>query len=439
MNNDSTRKRNKYIILILTILSLFPILIIRIKDFDTTFLWFYSFATTISLLFIYFYTYKYKPIEDMNYRPSVSVIVPSKNEETVIAQTITAIIESDYPEDKLNVVVVDDGSTDKTYHVAKQFENSRVKVIQHKVNKGKREAFATGFYASNGEIVICIDSDTIVDKNAVRLLVQPFVDNNVTAVCGHGVAANKNKNTLTKIQHFWYQKMFLLIKGMESKLDAVTCCSGILAAYKRENVHEILDEWLNENFMGRRVSFSDDRQLTNLSARGVGGIKTKSARVVYQSTAIAYTMVPETYKQFFKQQLRWKRGWLHGTKLASRFMWQKRLPMVVYYYCSIILAFVMPLIVIKWLIITPLSGELLQTVTYILTLLYVAIIHGLNTWQLSIDMKINTDTLIDYILYMVLFVPFSIALAILNIYAWFTCWKTGWLTRTDNTKGVNNV
>lgn len=434
----------KYFIFALTLLSLLPVLIIRANDFDATLFWIYSFLTSSSLIFIYYFTYKYKSVEDKNHRPSVTVIIPCKNEEGVIAKTINAVVSSNYPEDKLNVVVVDDGSTDNTYQIAKQFDSNRVKVIKHGVNKGKREAFATGFHSSDDEVVICIDSDTIIDKEAIRLLVQPFVDNKVVAVCGHGVAANKDKNLLTKIQHYWYQKMFILIKGMESKLGAVTCCSGILAAYRRENLNEILDEWLNEIFMGRRILFSDDRQLTNLNARGVSGLKSKDAKVVYQRTAIAYTIVPETYKQFFKQQLRWKRGWLHCTRLAIQFMWHKKFPMVIYYYSSILLAFFMPVIIIKWLIITPLSGNLMTTTVYMMSLIYVAIIHGLNTWQLSSNIKteksIEMDTLMDYVLYMILFVPFSIMLALLNIYAWCTCWKTGWLTRADKpNKEINHV
>lgn len=425
----------KYFIFAFTLLSLLPVLIIKVNEFDAVLFWIYSLLTTSSLIFIYYFTYKYKSVEDQNHRPSVTVIVPCKNEEGVIAQTINAIINSNYPEDKLNVVVIDDGSNDNTYQIAKQFDSNRAKVIKHEVNKGKREAFATGFHSSDGEIVICIDSDTIIDKEAIRLLVQPFVDNKVVAVCGHGIAANKEKNLLTKIQHYWYQKMFIITKGMESKLGAVTCCSGILAAYRRENVHEIMNEWLNENFMGRRILFSDDRQLTNLSARGVCGIKTKDAKVVYQSTSIAYTMVPDNYRQFFKQQLRWKRGWFHGTKLASKFMWRKKALMVIYYYSSIILAILMPAIVIKWLIVAPLSGNLLPTIVYLMSLLYVAVLHGINTWYLSFNTKteksIKISELTDYILYTILFVPFSLVLAVLNIYAWSTCWKTGWLTRSN--------
>jgi hyaluronan synthase len=240
---DFMNKYSKYVILSLTFLALIPFLVIRVRDFTTTFFWVYSILMVLFLLFMYRQDYKYKPIEDVNYRPTITVIVPCKNEEAMIAKTITAITESDYPSDKLKVVVVDDGSTDRTYQIAKQYESDRIEIIKHSHNKGKRQAFSTGFRSSDSELVICIDSDTIVAKDAIRLLVQPFSDDKVVAVCGHGEAANKDKNLLTKIQHYWYQDMFTLVKRMESSINAVTCCSGILAAYRRDVVNEVIDEF----------------------------------------------------------------------------------------------------------------------------------------------------------------------------------------------------
>jgi hyaluronan synthase len=402
--------------------------IIRVNEFDMAFFWVYSIAMTSYLFFVYFFTYQYKPIGDQNYRPTVTVVVPCKNEERVISQTITAIIESDYPADKLKAIVVDDGSTDQTHHVAKQFESDRVKIVKHSKNKGKRQAFATGFHLCDSELVICIDSDTIVAKDAIRYLVQPFMDNKVVAVCGHGEAANKDKNLLTKIQHYWYQKMFILVKGMESKLNTVTCCSGLLAAYRRDIVKEVIEEWLNEKFMGVLILFGDDRQLTSLSSRGANGISTKDAKVMYQSNAIGYTMVPETYMQFFKQQLRWKRAWIHGVKLASKFMWHKKFPVPLYYYGYQCITFCTPFIVFIWLVMMPLQGEITSAILFLISVLYIAFLHGLNTWNLS---KKSNNEVIDYIFYTIMFVPITLVLTFLNVYAWCTLWKGGWITRND--------
>jgi hyaluronan synthase len=428
----------KYFIALLTLLSLFPLLIIRVSYFNITFFWLYSVLMTFHLVFLYYFTYQYKPITEMNHRPTVTVVIPCKNEEEVIVQTITAIIESDYPADKLRAVVVDDGSTDRTYQIAKQYEGDRVKVVRHEHNKGKRQAFASGFRSSDSEIVLCIDSDTIVAKDAIRLLVQPFIDGNVVAVCGHGEAANKDKNLLTKLQHYWYQKMFTLTKGMESSINTVTCCSGLLAAYRRDILNVVIDEWLNEKFMGVYIHFGDDRQLTNLSSRGANGISTKDAKVMYQSNAIGYTMVPDNFKQFFKQQLRWKRAWLHGVKLAGKFMWRKRFPVPLYFYTYQLMTFCTPAIIFVWIIIKPLNGEIMSTVIFLMSVLFIATIHGLNTWILT--HREQKSSVIDYIFYMILFVPITIGLCLLNVYAWSTLWKGGWMTRSDSViKEVSHV
>ncbi|MFA5394791.1 MAG: glycosyltransferase [Methanogenium sp.] len=429
MNDDKLNiSIGKYIVLILTLISLFPIFIIRLKGFDTTLLWVYSILTTSSLIFIYFFTYKYKAFEGPITEPTVAVIVPCKNEEGTIGKTIEAILNSNYPKEKLNIIVVDDGSTDRTLSMVQKYENSGVKVIKHEKNKGKREAFATGLRNSESEIVICIDSDTIVDKEAIRLLMQPFSDDDVVAVCGHGEAANKNKNTLTKMQHYWYQKMYLAVKGMESYFNTVSCCSGILAAYRRKDVNIVLDRWLSDFFLGRKLMFSDDRQLTNLVSKNDNPESTRRVKIIYQKSAVAYTMVPETYKKFIKQQIRWKRGWLHCTRFAIKFMWRKEKLIAAYYYTSVSLAIIMPIVVIRWLILAPIKGEITAMLVYLLSLFYISILHGINVWSLSKEARKEGD-LSDYIMYTILFVPVSVILALVNVYAWLTCWKTGWLTR----------
>jgi hyaluronan synthase len=373
---------------------------------------------------------------DVNHRPSVSVIVPCKNEENAISQTITTIIESDYPTDKLKVVVIDDGSTDNTYNIAKQYESDRVKIVKHTVNKGKRQAFATGFNALDGDIVICIDSDTMIAKDAIKLLVQPFVDSKVVAVCGHGEASNKNQNFLTKIQHYWYQEMFILLKGMESKLDSVTCCSGILAAYRRDVVEEVMEEWLGEKFLGQYIIIGDDRQLTNLCLRGAKGISTRDSKVVYQSNAVAYTIVPDNLRQFFKQQLRWKRGSMHGIKLAFKFMYRRKFPIPLYYYIYQAMTLLTPIVIISWVIIKPLQGEIKLTIVFLMSVLYTAFLHGLNTGCLSNRPK---SEIIDYMFYVMAFVPMSILMNITLLpYAWCTLQKGGWITRADK-ETIENI
>jgi hyaluronan synthase len=411
----------------LTVASLMILLVVRIEGFAGSLFWVYSIMMTSFLVILSVITVSYKPIPDMGYRPGMSVIVPAKNEVASIANTVNAILASDYPKDKLEVIVVNDGSTDGTGDVVRSMNSPRVKLLDFAKNRGKRAAFASGFYESKNEIVICIDSDTVIDTQALKLLAQPFKDEEVVSVCGHGKALNVNKNLLTKLQHFWYQDMFRLLKGMESQLGAVTCCSGILAGYRRKSIEPVMNSWLNETFLGSPICIGDDRQLTNLVLwKGLGEFNegTRDAKVVYQSNAIAYTIVPETYKHFIKQQVMWDRSWVHGAILASRFIWKKKMPIPIIFFIYQFLTCITPIVIVSSLIIAPLTGNVLSALLFVAGTLYIGLLQGFTLWSFGYDLRA-----IPYRILFV-FVSFFMSITVL-LYAWITPWKGGWVTRGD--------
>lgn len=432
---------------LLTFGSLFPLLFIRLSETIAPLFWAYSICMTCYLLFVYSATSRYRPTPDMGFRPKVTVVIPVKNEEAHIVDVVQTVLASDYPRNLLDVIVVNDGSTDDSWARLQHFDgNPRVTLINHEKNFGKRVALASGFSQSKSEIVVCIDSDSFVEPQAVKLLVQPFTDPKVVAVCGNGEAANL-ETVLGRLQHYWYVEMFRLQKGMESGFGCVSCCSGILAAYRKRVIDLVLDEWLNERFAGRRIMFGDDRQLTNLVARGVPrklflkspgedrtltnfALETKEARVVYQSNAYVYTLVPETWRQFLRQQLRWKRAWVLGSIWGAKYMWKKRLPMSINFYLYQFLTYLSPVVVILWLIVKPLQGEWIGTLGFMAGNLWVGFLHGLNTKKLAgISFK--------GIAYRVLFVFVTILMTMtVLLYGWFTPWKGGWVTRTEEADGI---
>lgn len=422
-----------FIIIMLTIVSLSPILLIQIDGYQVAILWFYSLSMAVFLMFMYLSTYTYKPMPDIGYRPTVSVIVPAKNEESVIQRTINSILDSDYPEDKLEVIVIDDGSTDNTAAEILKLKSPRINFIKNERNLGKRISLGKGFMKSTGEIIMCVDSDSFVEKDAIALMMQPFTKPDVMAVCGHGKADNRGVNLLTRLQHFWYQEMFRLIKGMESVYGCVTCCSGILAAYRRDAVKKTLDEWYDESqgkFVKESIfmkiisrSQADDRTLT------CKVLSPRSARVVYQSNAIVGTLVPENSKQFVRQQLRWNRAWVHGTAVSALFMWRKPFPVPLYFYgYHILIAVLNPIVVILWLIIKPLQGMHSAALLFMIGTIYIAILHGLNIYRYD-------KTTILCIPYRCIFAIISvIQSAILIPLAWLTVWDGAWSTRTGKKK-----
>lgn len=135
------------------------------------------------------------------YLPSVSVVVPAYNEEAVIGRVLEALLAQQYPSDKYEIVVVDDGSTDRTYDIARQYP---VKVIRSEVNKGLAAALNLGIKNSRGEIVVVVSADCVpTDHNFIINLVQPFKDPQVGATVGYWIAEGM-RNRWGKIFRFIY-------------------------------------------------------------------------------------------------------------------------------------------------------------------------------------------------------------------------------------------
>lgn len=358
--------------------------------------------------------HKYKPIQDIGYRPKVSVIIPVYNEEKHIAATVASVLNAKYPKDKIEVIIVNDGSTDRTLQMISSFPD--IKIINFAQNKGKRYAFAAGVQAAQGEIVICLDSDSVIEPDAITNLVQPFVDPKVYCVCGHGDVLN-NENALTEFQRVWYADGFRVHKSFESHFGMVTCCSGLLAAYRRDKLLSVLDDLLNERFLGKKVRDSDDRTITNLLLKINGDSK-------YQSNAIAYTVVPNTFKKFIQQQLRWGRGSFRGLLFASRFFWRRPLMQSLLFYIFVFIIYLTPIVVILNLIVFPALGYIHFAIIYVAGLLLVHFLIGLN------DFKLVKNFSTRDVLYRTLFAFIAIALAFIYLYSWITVWKCEkWMTR----------
>src|SRR5205807_10536600 len=130
----------------------------------------------------------YRPPADAGLEPRVAIVMPAFNEEAAIARSLRSLLAVDYPADKLEIVAVDDGSTDNTLIELRAVEEEaagRVQVISFVRNRGKRAAMAEGVRATDAEIIAFVDSDSVLEPDALRRLVQAFADREVGAVCGH--------------------------------------------------------------------------------------------------------------------------------------------------------------------------------------------------------------------------------------------------------------
>lgn len=316
--------------------------IAQLKTVNVSLFWLHPLANAYGLLVSAFIVSRlglallYRPPPDTGHRPVVTAIVACKNEGTSIRRTLECLFRSEYPPDRLEVVAVDDGSTDDTLREMQlaAAQHPSLKVISFSHNRGKRYAMAEGARVARGDVLVYVDSDSFLRPDAITRLASAFSDPGVAAVCGHADVQNARANALTRMQEVRYYVAFRVVKAAESIFSAVTCCSGCLAAYRRSCVMEVLDHWLAQRFLGVPATFGDDRSLTRLMLL--------RHRVIYHSEAICTTIVPDRWSVFFRQQLRWKKSWIRENLLLSVFFWKRHPVMVVSFYMSVLFPLVSP-------------------------------------------------------------------------------------------------
>lgn len=388
------------------------------------YLYLYSIIASTFLLIKYIFGAFYRPVKiDANYTPGVTILVPCFNEETWIRRTILNAMDQFYPPDKLEVIVIDDCSTDHSVErIRETIEEiqtkegpetaERIHYIVQPVNQGKREALVAGAKEAKHELVLFVDSDSFLNPYAIRNIVQPFKDARCGGVSGRTDVANTYTNSLTKMQSVRYYIAFRIMKAAEGLFDAVTCLSGPLSCYRKDLVLRYADDWLNQRFLGHKATFGDDRAMTNFILR--------HHRTDYQDTAICYTIVPNDYDVFLKQQMRWKRSWLRESLVASTFMWRKEPFMSVMFYMGVLVPIIAPFIVCYNLIYIPIMHRVFPF-TFIFGMFLMA---GLMS---ACQLFLRRSTTWLYGIWFCLY--YEMVLLWQMPIAWFTFWKSTWGTR----------
>ena len=391
-------------------------------------LYLYSIIAAMFLLTRYLFATFYRPVRiDPNYTPGVSIIIPCFEEEEWIQRTVHSCINQDYPVDKLEVIVVDDCSKDRSAErveeiIAKLKEADtgdhayrvaeRIRFFRQSANLGKRDAMARGAREAKHELLVFVDSDSFLDPFAVRNIVQPFKDKEMGGVSGRTDVANTYTNALTKMQAVRYSIAFRVMKAAEGYFDAATCLSGPLSCYRRDLVLKYMDAWLNQRFLGQKATFGDDRSMTNFILR--------HNRTTYQDSAVCMTIVPRSYKVFLRQQMRWKRSWLRESLIASRFMWKKEPFMALSFYMGVLVPIAAPVIVLYNLIYVPIMHRVFPT-NFIIGMLMMSLLMSMA------QLFIRRSTTWIYALWFCLY--YEAVLLWQMPVAWVTFWKTTWGTR----------
>lgn len=230
--------------------------------------------------------------------PSVSLIVPCYNEEATLAQTVHSLQALEYPKDKLSIVIVDDGSRDRTLEIANTFANDPQVKIYSKQNGGKYTALNLAISNSEAELVGCLDADSFVDSDALIEAVKKFEANPAVMAVVPAMKVYRPRSLLELMQAVEYT-FGIFYKKMFDNLAAISVLPGPFSIYKREVFTKI--------GMFRHAHNTEDMEMAfRMHAHGL--------QIENAHTSTVYTTVPKTIRALVKQRTRWVQGFLQNSQ-----------------------------------------------------------------------------------------------------------------------------
>lgn len=242
-----------------------------------------------------------KPKYNRTFRAPVSVIVPCYNEDYIyLKQCINSIVNANG--EKQVILVNNNSNKEETLRAINEYRNHAEVLVLDEKKQGKRFAHSKGLKYVKHDFIVFVDSDTILDKNALIELIVPFQDGKIGGVTGQVKLANRNTNTITKCLNAMFWTSCNIFRRAGSSVGFMQVMPGALSAYRKADLMSIEKSYLTQTFLGRPCSISDDRFLTMR-------IQTRlSKRIMFTDTAIAYTYMPSTLVGFWKTLERWRRG-----------------------------------------------------------------------------------------------------------------------------------
>ncbi len=240
--------------------------------------------------------------------PTYSIIVPTKNEETVIRRCLDGILNIDYPKEKMQVIVVDGNSTDKTCEISREFEAKypeTFKVMCEQTTRGKPAALNLTLPYLTGDIVVTFDADSLPEPDVFKKAAGYFADKNLVALQGRTTSINERSNALTRVismeEKTWYQ---MLLSGRE-KLQLFIPLNGT-CQFVRRNILNELGGW-DEN------SLTED---VELALRLIE----KNHHVKYAPDICSGQETPTLLRSLIKQRVRWYRGYMETALKYGRLL-----------------------------------------------------------------------------------------------------------------------
>ena len=349
--------------------------------------------------------------------PSVAIVIPTYNEPVRdLIAGVKSCLNQDYKNLK-KIVVVDDCSKRDISSSIKKIRDERLSFVRHTENKGKREAHKTAFDVIDKEvdIIVTVDSDAVLEKDALFWLVQKFQYRDVGAVTGN--VRGKVKNFLSYLIDMRYWTAFNQERCSQSLFGTVLCCCGVITAYRSKLIRKLKKKYVTQKFMGKQCTFGDDRHLTNL-------ILNEGFRVKYELRSVTTTSVPLRMKQWIKQQIRWNKSFyrelLWSIKMVAKS--PRKLPAYIIY--DLTMQTILPFLLFAALILTVFKVVdigILALFGYLSVLIAVAWIRGLYALFRAGELRFLSFPLYAF-LHIFILIP-------IRFYSIATLNKTHWGTR----------
>ncbi len=345
----------------------------------------------------------------------IAVIIPCFNESPeLIEESIRTVLAA---EGEKQVIVVDDGSTNGVPpHLVRLADETGITVMFFGQNRGKREALYLAVLRlldDDVQFVVTIDSDTLLEPDALVRVVEPLKLENVGASTGNVLLLNERQNLLTRMIGTYYWIGLNIYKQAQSVIRSVVCCSGCLAAYRADLLREVIVEFAEQRFLGEECTHSEDRHLTNLVLR-------RNYDVVYVEDAVSWTETPATVRGFLRQQRRWKRGYIRESIYTLSYAWRnKRLLFLQILFWDLTAPFLsfglrIGLVVTAW-----------QAPGLLLTVILPSWIVLMLVRYVFVPLRAR-DKVLGLFLYMLFY---EACLYWLNVWALFTVKNRSWVTR----------
>lgn len=242
--------------------------------------------------------------------PAISIIVAAYNEQDHILETLESIERQEYG-GPLEVIVVNDGSTDATQVQLTSFHRPWLRVLNLEHNGGKAAALNQGLAIAAHPIVITVDGDSYLYKDALKKLVLRYLNDpvNTAAVAGAVLVRNSRHNLVTKVQEWDYFHGIAAIKRLQSLYHGTLVAQGAFSLYRADVLKEV---------GGWKDTVGEDIVLT-------WAILERGYRVGFAENACLFTNAPEAWRQFIRQRQRWSRGLIEAFKAHWRLLFRRRM------------------------------------------------------------------------------------------------------------------